>query len=329
MRNRYYTWYGNRPEAEEIVPSGIAVSMPPGDARYHVGILAELERLLPDAGLTFFLTWRVDDFHPAMQDAVVMLVGEERTQVPTYHQKVRALFKTMGYRRDPLAATLRLPFAIAWRSLLRDARNSVISSRRAIKHGLKRRRVPFFDIPPGYYSLLEMEPPAIEHRAVDVFFSGSCATAGWSLSAPYIARQRMAAAVEAARTALPQYRFEWQPQTGGFAQGLSPREYTAALANAKIALAPRGNVTETYRLIEAAKMGCVVVAERVSPRWYYRDCPVTFLRDWSELPAILAQLLADPAKLADLSARTRQWYESTICERAIAKFIAEQVNGRA
>ena len=167
-----------------------------------------------------------------------------------------------------------------------------------------------------------MEPPPIEERPVDLFFSGSCASRGWSLSAPYLARKQMAAAVEAARAALPHCRFSWHPQTGGFAQGLSPAEYTHALANAKIALAPRGNVDETFRLIEAAKMGCVVAGEPVVPRWYYQECPAVFLRKWSELPEILGSLLGSPAKLTELSLRARQWYDSNISESAVAKYIA-------
>jgi hypothetical protein len=323
MRNRFYVWFGNRPNPAEIVPSEFLPQLQPGDSKYHVRILQNLEQLLPGQGLTFFLTWRVDDFHEAMQDAVVILVGEERNQTPSYRGKIRALFKTMGHRPNPLAKTLRLPFPIAWRTLLRDGRNTYINFRRSLKHGQGGKiAAPFYDIPPGYYSILEMEPPPIEERPVDVFFSGSCASRGWSLSAPYVARKQLAAAVEAARAALPHRRFNWQPQRGGFAQGLTPVEYTRALANAKIALAPRGNVDETYRLIEAAKMGCVVVGEPVAPRWYYRECPAVFLRKWSELPEILGSLLDSPAELTELSLRTRQWYDSNISESAVAQYIA-------
>lgn len=324
MRNRFYTWFGGKESPTEITPAEVLPKMPPGDAKYHVRIMQHLDHLLPQTGLTFILTWHVDDFHEAMQDGVVILAGDEKAQIPSYHRKVRAMFKTMGYWPNPLGESLRLPFPIAWRSLLRDARNGYIRFRRRLKYGPTGKIVaPHFEIPIGYFSLLDVEPPPIAQRPVDVFFAGFCNPAGWSLRVQYKARQQMAAAVEATRIALPQCRIEWLPQTGGFGQGLSPEEYTRSLANAKIALAPRGIIEESFRFIEGAKMGCVVISEPIPRRWYFQECPAVILREWSELPGVLSKLLADPEKMSQLSQRTRQWYESTISEAAVAKYMAE------
>jgi hypothetical protein len=135
----------------------------------------------------------------------------------------------------------------------------------------------------------------------------------------------MGGALAAAQKALPQYRIEamWRPPQ--YSQGLGPAAYTQALANAKIALAPRGNLDETYRLIEAAKLGCVVINEPLPSRWYYQNCPAVIIRKWSELPGVLGSLLNDPTKLKELSRRGREWWDSTISEEAMAEFIAQRV----
>ena len=109
-------------------------------------------------------------------------------------------------------------------------------------------------------------------------------------------------------------------------QRLGPAAYTQALANSKIALCPRGNYdAESYRIFEAAKLGCVIVSEPLPSRWYYQGCPAVILRTWSELPGVLRDLLSEPAKLRRLSRRGRQWWDSTVSEAAVARFIAMNV----
>jgi hypothetical protein len=135
----------------------------------------------------------------------------------------------------------------------------------------------------------------------------------------------MTAGLAAAQAALPQYRIESTLAAFTSGQRLAPEAYTQALAHAKIALAPRGNFDETFRLFEAAKLGCVIVSEPLPQRWYYQDCPVVSIPKWSVLPGALKGLLADPAKLAELSRRTRQWWDSTLSEAAVANFIAQRL----
>jgi hypothetical protein len=287
--------------------------------------MQHLDRLLPAAGLTFVLTLHLDSFHEAMEDAVVILVGDERYQKPLYRGRVRAIFKDAGVRRSPLRATLRLPPPIAWRMLLRDARNRAVQAKRRLQYGLSAPVVaPMYEIPLGTSILLDIDPPPIEQRPVDVFFAGGVAS-GWTLRAKFVSRRQMAAAVAAARVALPQYRMEMRLVTPPNDQTFGPEWYTQTLANAKIALAPRGNSDETCRLFEAAKLGCVIVAETLPPRWYYQGCPVVWIRKWSALPDVLSSLLNDRARLSELSLRTRQWWDSTVSEAAIAKFIAQNL----
>ena len=326
MPNRFFLWLSEYPSPVEIVPKDCLPQLPITDYRYFVRIMQYLDELLPDEGLTFILTWHVDDFHEVMEDAVILQHGDEQYQIPWYHGRVRAMFKVSGLRPNPVRETLRLPLSIAWRCLLRDARNSLTRFRRMLEYGLPGKiSTPMYELPLGYFALLDFDPPPIEQRTVDVFFAGVLAGRGWSIRASVAARQQMGAALAAAKKALPKYRIEalWRPRK--YDQGLGPGAYTQALANAKIALAPRGNIDETYRLLEAAKLGCVMVSEPLPSRWYFQNCPAIIVRKWSELPGVLSSLLNDPPKLKELSRRGLAWWDSTISEKAIAEFIIQRV----
>ena len=325
MENRFFRWRGIDASPTQIVPQDLLPQLPPTDVRYFVGILEHLDRLLPAAGLTFFLTWQLDCSHEAMDNAVILLC-EEQNQTPSYHRRVKAIFKTGGLRRTPLRETMRLPASIAWRILLRDARNVVLGLKRQRQYGQGGQVVtPIYDIPYGPCALLDIDPLPIEQRPVDVFFAGE-SPSGWTLRAKFISRKQMAAAVAATRVALPQCRMESMTGAVDSANLLGPEAYTQALANAKIALAPRGNSdAETYRIFEAAKLGCVIISEPLPSRWYYQECPAVAIPAWSALPDVLRSLLNDPARLAHLSLRSRQWWDSTISETAIAKFIAQNL----
>jgi hypothetical protein len=327
MENRFYRWRGIDAAPTRIVPAELLPQLPPTDVRYFVRIFDHLDHLLPEAGLTFFLTWHLDDFHEAMEDAVIILVGDERNQTPAYQGKVRALFKVCGIRGSPIRETLRLPASIAWRILLREARNGALRIQRRLRYGIPRHvATPMYEIPTGPFALVDIAPPPIDERPVDVFFAGG-STLGWSLRTRTLARKRMAAAVATAQTALPQYRIG--SLLGADRQRsdrLGPEAYTQSLANAKIALAPRGNYdAESYRVYEAAKLGCVIISEPLPSRWYFQGCPAVTIREWSALPEVLSRLLNDPAMLRQLSLRTRQWWDSTVSEAAIAKFVAQKL----
>ena len=326
MQNRFFLWLYSHAEPVlldwEDLPSGL----PATDLRYFLRILQHLDRLLPGAGMTFVLTWHLDAYHAVMQDAVILLIGDEQHQTPSYQGRVRAVFKTGGVRANPLLDTLRLPWPIAWRALLRDARNVSTRMRRWWRYGSPGKVTSRMgELPLGYFQLREAETKPLQQRPVDVFFAGVQAVSGWTLRASVAARQQMAAGLSAARAALPQYRFESLLAAFASGQRLSPEAYTQALANTKIALAPRGNFDETFRLFEAAKLGCVVVSDPLPQRWYHRDCPVVSIPQWSVLPGVLKGLLADPAKLSDLSQRTRQWWDAVLCEEAVARYIAKQL----
>lgn len=299
MDNRFFRWRGIDESPTGIFPRVLLKQLPPIDVRYFVGVLLHLDQMLPGAGLTFFLTWHLDRFREEMKDAAVILVGNEYTKMPSYQSRVRVIFKTGGLQRIPLRNTLRLPASIASRVLLRDARNAVFRIKRRAEYRLPRNYVtPAYDIPVGTGALLDAHPPSVEQRTIDVFFAGGTSS-GWGLRARAAARKQMATAVESARVALPQCRMESQLGRDAFGMTLTPATYAHCLANSRIALIPRGNVdAESWRLLEAAKLGCVMVTEPLPPQWYFQDCPAVSSRKWSLLPGVLRDLLHDPSTLA-------------------------------
>ncbi len=328
MRNRFFLWLYNYPAPVEIDWGRLPGDLPPNDVRYYLGILQYFDTLNPDGGLTFVLTWHFDAFHEVMKDAIVLLIGDEYQQVPRYQCRMRAIFKNGGVRRrEPFRKALHMPLPLAWRVMVRDARSSIIRARRWWQRESPRRIVtPMYEIPAGYHSLLEVEPAPIEMRPLDVFFAGTPATSGrmgfWRASA--MTRKLMTRALARAQAEIPSAKIECMMVSVNSGR-LNPEIYTQKLSSAKIALAPRGNMEETNRLIEGAKLGCVVISEPLPARWYFRDCPAVVLRDWAELPGIVKSLLNDQERMQSLSAQGKKWYDAMVAEKAVAKFITQQL----
>jgi hypothetical protein len=319
MQNRFYRW-GRGPLApEEIDPDAYLRAPDSIHGHYFIEVLAEVNRLLPDRGLKFLLTWNLDRFVEEMRDSIVFLIGDEQYQAPAYASRVRAIFKTGGIRRNPLGQTLRLPFDVAWRVLLRDMRNVAVS----VRHGFRSGGAAMFELPIGYYKQVVVPEVAFEARPADVCFAGTVVTKRqFSVRPAVAARRRMSQGMEAARAALPELRFEY---IGG-GEILGPEDYSRLLMNSKVVLCPRGNFDETFRLVEAARAGCVVVSEPLPPRWYNARAPVVTVRDWRTLPAVIEGLFADRAALARRAEEARGWWRDCLSPEAVARYVAARVS---
>jgi hypothetical protein len=321
--NRFFVWPANAPAAVEFSPQQKACEPAAGDLRYFYELALELDRKLGDRGVTFALTWHIDAFDDRWRGGVVILIGDEKYQTPAYAGAVRAVFKTGGTRRNPISDTLRLAPSIAWRELLRELRNAIEARRR---HGLRGpERMAMFEVPLGYFGLVDCPPVPFAERPTDVFFAGSVEPGrSFTVRPRLAARRQMLAALAIAQRRCPGLRVDCT-RSGPFANPqdmLSASTYTARLMQAKIALCPRGNFDETFRLVEAAKAGCVAIVERLPKRWYNRDSPAVQLDRWSSLPEVLEELLADGQGLARRSDQMRAWWTENLSERAGADFIA-------
>ena len=57
---------------------------------------------------------------------------------------------------------------------------------------------------------------------------------------------------------------------------------------------------------EALRLGCMVISAPLPPNRFYKDSPIIQLKDWSELKPVLADMLADPARLCGLHKATME-----------------------
>jgi len=96
--------------------------------------------------------------------------------------------------------------------------------------------------------------------------------------------------------------------TAGFAQGGDPKDYYKALASSKIVPAPSGAATvDTFRFFEAIEMLCIPIGDKINSKGSYLefyknvfgyDIPVRFVSNWSELNALIPELLSEyPANM--------------------------------
>ncbi|HEX6388865.1 MAG TPA: hypothetical protein VFZ89_05455 [Solirubrobacteraceae bacterium] len=326
MANRFFLWGMHDAEPAAFTPSPDGTGDHP-DVRYFLRVAHELDALRPGGDETFLLTWHADRFEERFRDSVVLFINDEKHQVPSYAGAVRAIFKTGGVHRNPLRHTLRFPPSVSSRLLLREARNLALAARRRLRTR-QTRGAPLYDVPLGYFGLEDVPAIAFDERPVDVSFAGSVEPEHFTLRPRLAARWQMAAALEAAAAQIPDLRVDFSPG-GPMAnpqEMLAAGDYSTRLMRSRIVLCPRGNIDETYRLLESARSGCVAITERLPERWYYRDSPAVQLERWADLPGVLRELLADPVALAERGAAMRRWWDAALDEKAVARYIARHID---
>jgi hypothetical protein len=137
-----------------------------------------------------------------------------------------------------------------------------------------------------------------------------------------LARSRMAASLTKLASVMPGDVFF--ATTPSFFESIATdgTRYSEIMADTKICLAPRGASVETYRLFEALRYGCVVICDRLPPRWFYEGSPVVQLDDWRDLDAAVEALTRDPQQLIELHRKSLSWWEARCSETAIAAMLA-------
>lgn len=123
------------------------------------------------------------------------------------------------------------------------------------------------------------------------------------------------------------YPMDYYQFNDGFNNGLDEEDYNFILRNSKIALCPKGWVnTETFRLYEAMKWGCVVISEELPDRSYYKDIPIIKVKDWREGLKISNELINNKTKLEEMSKKTLQYYKDNLSPQATANLIVDKLN---
>jgi hypothetical protein len=109
---------------------------------------------------------------------------------------------------------------------------------------------------------------------------------------------------------------------GDFNAGLDADLYQYFLQHSKVVLCPRGWVnSETFRLYEAMRYGCVVISEELPDRTYYKDIPIIQVKNWKDGLDIARNLLKNPKKLQELGTANKKFYESHLSPKATAEII--------
>jgi hypothetical protein len=311
------------------------------DTRYFGAVLREMESRLHDPDIVVHLTWDAERLPEYGNRVVAVVLGDEVGRIPRYVGRVRAVFKCYGTRPTLGTAPLREPsltglldlaqYAVRW---LRWLPGGVAHSRLLLGRRLRGRPTPppVSVIPLGTFNLLDLPLIPIDDRPTDVFFAGSVehrASVRHRLGSPKTrARTEMLAAVERLRRHRPDRHVDLRVTSGFTAsEAASPMEYSRALMNSRICLAPRGTSRETFRIFEGLRCGCVVVGERLPRHWFYRGGPVVELDRWNDLDDAIGPLLDDPAEVRRQHARALAWWRDHCSEAAVGRFIAERVNG--
>lgn len=111
-----------------------------------------------------------------------------------------------------------------------------------------------------------------------------------------------------------------------FNSGMDGEKYSWILRHSKIALVPRGWVnSETFRLYEAMRYGCVIICEELPYREYYKGIPAIIVQDWNEGIDTANGLLNNPDMLNHLSNKSKKFYEEKLSPDAAADIIINKL----
>jgi hypothetical protein len=195
-----------------------------------------------------------------------------------------------------------------------------------------------FPFPLGYLHDVHADPPKpMAERSVSVFFSGSLGPARLPLyRALHPVYKRLPTRVfERALSASPRLVREDLSNavpgslirfTRAFKEGLSAADYGAVLADARIALCPHGaRAPETFRHVEAARAGAVVVSPPLPDTHFNRSAPFVIVPSWAVGVRRARELLGDLPALEALQRDTLEWWDGVGSESATARYVADRL----
>jgi hypothetical protein len=308
---------------------------------YFGKVLEAMERKLAVSGLTFYLTWDTKQLPSYGDDVVVIVLGDEYSRVPAYIHKVRAVFKTLSMSSMLGDNLLQKPSYASLMQWLQFAKVLLVRTPGLVSSLIRRWRgdriAPIYDVPLGYYKQQELPIAAIANRHYDLFFAGSIILnyprwdRRWLVRNPKdISRKAMLDAIERIRSKYPELQIGMEI-TGDFGQDaqstLDNRSYSEKLMDAKLCLAPRGSLNETFRFFEGLRYGCIIITDPLPDRWFYDRTPAIQLKDWHELERIVEELLIENRQFLKQKHEEslRSWQEQC-SETAVGNYMAEKLN---
>ena len=302
------------------------------DFAYIGDMLAAMEAELPEPSLTVVTTTDHRKLPRYGRDVVVIQRGGPDARPPRYAKRVLAVFKTQSSRPLLAARPAREPPRLTAASGLAylQAAAGGAATRAAVAARFPGRAAPVVEpIPMGVMWPCDGAFAPITERPIDVLFNGSIQTSARRglrrvLGTPKMySRQAMLAGLAELQAEAPELRVE-AAVTPSFAHSkhASADEYWRRLGSAKLCLAPRGDTLETYRVFEAARAGCIVLAERLPSNWFHDGAPVLDQTGWRDLARSVRALLADESELVARHRATVRWWDECVGPEPVGRHIA-------
>jgi hypothetical protein len=150
-----------------------------------------------------------------------------------------------------------------------------------------------------------------------------------------VSRSQLVAGLREVKAARPDLdvlidvRESFVPNVTGCEDDAPARSYSEIMMDTRICPVPRGTRLETGRLYEALRYGCVIISEPLPDRWFLRGLPSVVLHDWSELPAVVDELVENPERMERLHRDALQWWADTCSEEAVGRYLADRLNDLA
>ena len=289
---------------------------------YFVQVMSSLQqRVSSFQQFTFVFTRSVTELPAKFDDVekvVVLVMGDEWARVPSYANRVHAIFKAPGQ-------DMKLALHDGWWRFNSMAFVQYLrqQTKRFPKHH-KDSKANIFAIPYGYYRLpARSSITPINDRQIDASFTGSIdhkkVLGGLIKTNKVLSRERMVSTVDQWKQNKP-YNVDVKLSSYFPKANDNPEfdEYPQILMDTKICLSPRGTHLETYRLCEGMYYGCIVIAEEQPDHWFAANSPAFILKDWRRLPGLLDELLGDPQRMTTLQQQSLDYWDSTLAPVAVS-----------
>ena len=314
------------------------------DCAYFGKVFRNMEKHLKINGLTFYLTFNLNELPSYGKNVVAVVLGDEWCRIPMYAHKILAVFKCYGTRLtlgcNPLLKPSYLNFLSlmqfqkAWFARLPGWLNHVFHKFKSLREKTEK-TPPIYDIPLGYYKQLELPIKDIESRRYDIYFAGSLKQKKYSVTSlkywikdpKNLSRKKMISSIHKIKQNLPELQVKLS-----FTQGFhntsneDARKYSENMMETKICPVPRGTSWETYRFFEAMRYGCIVVTESLPSRWFYNESPAIKINNWSNLEEVVKTLLENKQLMRKKHQESLNWWKNKCSEAAIGEYIAIKLN---
>jgi|GEM_PF-6267628 len=300
---------------------------------YHVEILDALHGATAPIGLHFIVTWDSTVIPISGDKVIVLLLGDERSQIPAYAGDVLAVFRNGTQSLQWPQVPWKAGFYLWLLKSFRLCRDLIMRASRRIRLG-----VPLtapcnvFTIPLGPSAPLPDTQTDFADRVCDLALYATAAEPLRIGTIAQLGRPKTVLRTQAFR-ALELIKKE-QPglvismgcdDNQVWGKALSPRDYATLLFRTKVCPCPGGNFMETFRHYEAARAGCVIVSDPPPNEWYFKRHPFLIVNNWDELPEMVTSLFATPDDIKLHAEASRKWWENAVSPKAVASYILQNL----